>query len=92
MRRVVITLVTVVAVIASGLVIGVIAAVRKPLPDTAGTVSQTVNVAAGGIGTVKLSSKAGAGLYYLSVESTKGMSKEPYYVDFQSHNKTAACP
>ena len=41
MRRVVITLVTVAAVIASGLVIGVVAAVRKPLPDTAGTVSLT---------------------------------------------------
>jgi penicillin amidase len=41
MRRVVITLVTVVAVIVVGVGITVVAAVRKPMPDTAGTVSLT---------------------------------------------------
>lgn len=41
MRRIAITLVTVLAVLASGLLIGVVAAVRKPMPDTAGTVSLT---------------------------------------------------
>ncbi len=41
MRRVVITLVAVVAVIVSGLGITIVAAVRKPMPDTSGTVSLT---------------------------------------------------
>jgi acyl-homoserine lactone acylase PvdQ len=41
MRRVVITLATVVAVVVSGVAIGVVAAVRKPMPDTSGTVSLT---------------------------------------------------
>lgn len=41
MRRVMITLVAVVAVIVSGVGISVVAAVRKPMPDTSGAVSLT---------------------------------------------------
>jgi acyl-homoserine lactone acylase PvdQ len=41
MRRVLITLVAVVAVVVSGLGITVVAAVRKPMPDTSGMVSLT---------------------------------------------------
>lgn len=41
MRRVVITMVTVVAVLVAGVGIAVFAAVRKPMPDTSGTVSLT---------------------------------------------------
>lgn len=41
MRRALITLAAVVAVVVSGAGIGVVAAVRKPMPDTSGTVSLT---------------------------------------------------
>ena len=41
MRRVVITLVAVVAVLISGAAIGVVTVVRRPMPDTSGTVSLT---------------------------------------------------
>lgn len=41
MRRALITLAAVVAVVVSGVGIGVVAAVRKPMPDTSGTVSLT---------------------------------------------------